>query len=192
MVAGLQPMPSSQGVRGPTHCSHRRSLPQALAVRTHWLRPGASAASLLEWDMHESQRCRCGSGRDVARDVMTFKSVGPSAWTTVELDDRRPFLPPYPPSPPPPLPSSPSPPSPSPSLPSVAEDSSLSAGAVAGIAGGGTVLAGLVLAIIVISVHVCRKMNRELKQVKKPASETPETPVPAVQGKTRQADIQLA
>tara|TARA_B100000768_G_scaffold157563_1_gene155682 strand:- start:56 stop:163 length:108 start_codon:yes stop_codon:yes gene_type:complete len=35
-------------------------------------------------------------------------------------------------------------------------------------------------------------MNRELKQVKKPASETPETPVPAVQGKTRQADIQLA
>merc|ERR1711865_286590 len=77
-------------------------------------------------------------------------------------------------------------------LPSVAEDSSLSAGAVAGIAGGGTVLAGLVLAIIVISVHVCRKMNRELKQVKKPASETPEPPVPAVQGKTRQADIQLA
>ena len=124
------------------------------------------------------------------QDVMTFKTVGPSAWTTVELDDRRPFLPPYPPSPPPPLPAPP--PSPSPSLPSVAEDSSLSAGAVAGIAGGGTVLAGLVLAIIVISVHVCRKMNRELKQVKKPASETPETPVPAVQGKTRQADIQLA
>ena len=121
------------------------------------------------------------------QDVMTFKTVGPSAWTTVELDDRRPLLPPYPPpSPPAPPPSSP------PSLPSVAEDNSLSAGAVAGIAGGGTVLAGLVLAIIFISVHICRKMNRELKQVKKPASETPETPVPAVQGKTKQADIQLA
>lgn len=123
------------------------------------------------------------------KDVMVFKTMGPSAWTTVELDDRRPFLPPYPPSPPPPLP--PPPPSPLPSLPSVAKDNSLSAGAVAGIAGGGAVAVGLVLAIIGISVYICRKMNRELKQAKKPASETRQTSVPAVQGETKQADIQL-
>ena len=120
---------------------------------------------------------------------MVFKTVGADAWTTVELDDRRPFLPPYPPSPPPPLP--PPPPSPLPSLPSVAKDNSLSAGAVAGIAGGGAVAVGLVLAIIGISVYICRKMNRELKQAKKPASEKSETSVPAVQGETKQADIQL-
>ena len=127
------------------------------------------------------------------KDVMVFKTVGADAWTTVELDDRRPFLPPYPPSPPPPLP--PPPPSPLLSLPSVAKavakDNSLSAGAVAGIAGGGAVAVGLVLAIIGISVYICRKMNRELKQAKKPASEKSETSVPAVQGETKQADIQL-
>ena len=120
---------------------------------------------------------------------MVFKTVGADAWTTVELDDRRPLLPPYPPLPPPPLP--PPPPSPLPSLPSVAKDNSLSAGAVAGIAGGGAVAVGLVLAIIGISVYICRKMNRELKQSKKPASETRQTSVPAVQGETKQADIQL-
>ena len=40
-------------------------------------------------------------------------------------------------------------------------------GAIAGIAAGGAVLVALGLAIVGISVCVCRKMNRELKQAKR-------------------------
>jgi hypothetical protein len=52
----------------------------------------------------------------------------------------------------------------------------LSVGAIAGIAAGGAVLVALGLAIVGISVCVCRKMNRELKQAKrdvKPATSPP-------------------
>jgi len=122
------------------------------------------------------------------KDVQVFKTVGPSAWTTVKLEDQRPSPPPSPLMPPPP---SPPPSSPPPSLPSVAEDK-LSAGAVAGISAGGAVLVVLVLATIGVSVHICRKMNRELKQAKKPISGMAEAPVPSVQGGGEQADIQLA
>ena len=75
-------------------------------------------------------------------------------------------------------------------------------GAIAGIAGGGAMCLALGLAICGISVYVCRKMNRELKQAKhavKPtstggspppdfsATSRPDVgvgglPVPAVQG----------
>ena len=40
-------------------------------------------------------------------------------------------------------------------------------GAIAGIAAGGAILLVLVLAAAGVSVYVCRKMNRELKQAKR-------------------------
>ena len=88
-------------------------------------------------------------------DVMTFKTRPPDHWTDVMLDMRPPLLPP----PPSPLPSAP------PSSPPGGEGSQgLSGGAIAGISAGGSIGLALVLAVCGISVYLCRKMNREIKQ----------------------------
>ena len=131
-------------------------------------------------------------------DVMTFKARGADKWTIVELDIRPPNLPPPPPLPPPPS----SPPAP-PGGSSGEASQGLSVGAIAGIAAGGSIGLFLVLAICGISVYVCRKMNRELKQAKlavkpgKPHTSSTATrsvegsPAPAVQGDITGAAIEL-
>tara|TARA_B100000780_G_scaffold232378_1_gene172331 strand:+ start:88 stop:387 length:300 start_codon:yes stop_codon:yes gene_type:complete len=47
----------------------------------------------------------------------------------------------------------------------------LSVGAIAGIAAGGAMCLALLLGICCLSVHVCRKMNRELEKAKTTATE---------------------
>ena len=103
------------------------------------------------------------------RDATIFTTKGADAWTTVELDFRRPS----PPLPPPPPSLSPSTlPSPPPSVLSDGEASQgLSVGAIAGIAAGGAMCLALLLGICCLSVHVCRKMNRELEKAKTTATQ---------------------
>lgn len=150
-------------------------------------------------------------------DVTTFKDTAEaSEWFNVTFSARPP-RPPWPPAPPPnpslppPPPSQPPPP---PSLPASlpppkgtgggdAAGERLSVGAIVGIAAGGAVALVLGLGICGISIHISRKMNRELKQAKhvvKPAKPPPGStgaatvgglPVPAVQGEKKAAAIEL-
>ena len=70
----------------------------------------------------------------------------------------------------------------------VAEE--LSLGAIAGIAAGGAVAVALVLTIAGASFYICRKMNRELKQAKKPVGGDGE-PVPAERAGGKGSNIEL-
>ena len=76
----------------------------------------------------------------------------------------------------------------SPAEPGVAEE--LSLGAIAGIAAGGAVAVALVLTMAGASFYICRKMNRELKQAKKPVGGDGE-PVPAERAGGKGSNIEL-
>ena len=106
-------------------------------------------------------------------DVTTFRDTATAAEFHAPVKfAARPPRPPWPPAPPP-NPSSPPevppPPATPPTLPPPAggQGEGLTVGAIAGIAAGGAILLVLVLAAAGISMHVCRKMNRELKQAKR-------------------------
>ena len=124
-------------------------------------------------------------------DVITFRDTAESAeWHAPVSFSARPPRPPYPPGPPPTPNRPPSPPQPFPAskpatAPAAAQstsDQGLSVGAIAGIAVGGAVGLALVLGLCGVSVYICHKMNRGLKDAKHGAKQDPRNSKNSAQG----------
>jgi hypothetical protein len=122
-------------------------------------------------------------------DVITFRDTAESAeWHAPVSFSARPPRPPYPPGPPPTPNRPPSPPQPFPAskpatAPAAAQstsDQGLSVGAIAGIAVGGAVGLALVLGLCGVSVYICRKMDRGLKDAKHGAKQDPRNSKPTI------------